>query len=200
MITHYFECNILGTDNPPEFILGKLYKNIHGILSEKELTNIGISFPQMDKRPGRDIRLFGDQKTLSGIHANPGIQFFVKSGAISVSDIQPVPKKHSLATFARVRVAEKTTDLYALKSELRFVKHLAKKGIEIDEDKLKDHRKKIIARRKKVIPFLLMHSKSTQRDFPLFLEKEEVDSHGPGSGFNFYGLSNREAPVAVPVF
>lgn len=81
-----------------------------------------------------------------------------------------------------------------------FPKHLAKKGIEIDENKLKDHRKKIIARRKKTIPFILMHSKSTQRDFPLFLEKEEFPIRGPGKGFNFYGLSNREAPVAVPVF
>ncbi|MCP3945016.1 MAG: type I-F CRISPR-associated endoribonuclease Cas6/Csy4 [Desulfobacteraceae bacterium] len=201
MTTNYFDCKIIETTNALEAVLGKLYKTIHEIFAAQKITHVGISFPDLDQKPGKTIRLFSDKKTLSDIKDNRKLDFFLKAGAITMSDIKPVPEKHKLAVFQRDRFSEKATELYSLKSELRLVKHLAKKGIELDEKKLAGRHKLISARQKKSLPFILMQSKSTRQAFSLFIKKDANPQKFQIVGsFNFYGLSTRANPVALPIF
>ncbi len=202
MTTHYFDCKIIQTTDAPETVLGKLYNNIHGILASQKITHVGISLPEINKKPGQTIRLFADKETLESIKGNRGINFYQEAGAIIVTDTKPVPAKYKLAVFHRDRFSGKSTGLYALKSELKLLKHLAKKGVKLDEKELAGRRKIILARQKNSLPYILMQSKSTRRTFSLFIKKEIVDSQKAKvmGTFNYYGLSTKENPVALPVF
>ena len=200
MTTHYFECKVEPSESNPEFVLSRTFQTIHDYLGAGKETGIGISFPDMtETHPGLTIRIYGDQKKLSGLHKDMGLQRLYQSGGIDISEIQVTPSTDTWEVYTRARTDEKSTALYAYKDELRFVKHLAKKGIEIDETKLKARRKRILARQNKQQPFFQLTSASTGQAFMMYINKK--DFAGPGEKvFNAYGLSTHENLSGVPVF
>jgi CRISPR-associated endoribonuclease Cas6/Csy4 subtype I-F len=180
------------SDTP--FILSKVYRVIHGIISNGYNENIGVAFPDWTEHHfnpegkletkgtlGNTLRLFGAKSDLIEIRRNPALDHYAEIQAILLHSVSAVPNVERYVRFVRDRRMEKNTKGFQARRKRRNQKR--GNSAELQATKSKPC----------TIHYLTMMSKENGRRFSLFIRREPCEQN---SGiFSRYGLSKNNSSV-----
>lgn len=180
---NYIEISILDCDINSNFVLSKIYSIIHGFLSRKKMNNVGISFPEYNKKGlGKKIRLFCDDKSALEEFRNQK-QLLGGMDYYKISSVREVPEKiKGYGVFKRSTAKSKRNK--ALRYSKRHGVSFAESMAFFSKDKQTNK------------PYVILKSKSTNNRFSLFISKKEFTNKKIGI-FSEYGLSS---DATVPLF
>lgn len=181
---HYIEFRVLpDPENTPSALLSIVYSKFHLALAELGTGEIGISFPDADKKQalGKRLRIHGSAEALRrlmDIGWTRGLHDY-----ISQSDMLPVPGNARFRTLFRVQ-AKSNPDRLRRRMMKRHgvdaataIRHIPDSAAEMLD-----------------LPYLQMKSLSTGRHFRLFFRYGPIEEKAHTGLFNAYGLS-REATI-----
>jgi CRISPR-associated endonuclease Csy4 len=175
------------------WLLNKVYTKLHKAIFDLSATDIGISFPQVDKRLGCIIRIHSTQERLQqlqGLNWLGGL-----SGYCKVSEVLPVPDKvDGYQTISRIR-----QNMSIARLQKKIAHQKAKGYLKTDED-IKAYEKQYKAKMFKTgldNPYLELQSTSTGNKYRLYIDFCDLQKEAVSGEFNRFGLS----PLAtVPIF
>lgn len=186
-VDHYLDIHLLpDPEFAPAQLMNALFAKLHRTLALQESTDIGISFPRAANRRsglGSHLRLHGSL---------PGLKRLAELSWLSgmrdhtqLSDILPVPASAHHVAVRRVQAKSSPERLRR--------RQMKRKGWTVEEARaaIPDSAAETLQ-----LPFLTIHSTSTDQTFRLFIDQHPVDHAQPGS-FNGYGLS---ASASLPRF
>ena len=167
----------------PEFtstiLMGALYGKLHRALVKLQSDDIGISFPEHQRRPkslGGVLRLHGSATALDHLMSQDCLAGM--RDHIQMTGLAPVPgnAKHRV-----VRRRQFKTNAERLRRR-RARRH---------EETLEQAREQIpdTVERKVDLPYVTLRSQSTGQDFCLFIEHGDLQAHPVTGRFSRYGLS-----------
>ena len=167
-------------------LLNAFYQTLHRILAQQDI-NIGISFPDYDKRKptlGKRLRLFGSQQHLHHIiqhHHLHSLREHIQRG-----NILAVPEHTLYCVVKRVQVKSNAARLR--RRQIRRHGLDAVLARETQSGKQDEQEKRLN------LPFVLLKSHSTQQTFPLFIQQSLTQIPQAGGRFNAYAL-NQDATL-----
>ena len=171
----------------PEFetqqLLNALFSKLHRAMNEVAPGKIGVSFPKVDKRLGDQLRIHGDQESLSALMAKPWLQGM--RDYCEVADVMPVPGKVAYRTVRRVQAKS------AHNKRMRSIR----KGWLTEQEAFE--RIPETQQKELKLPFIQMKSLSNGNPMRVYIDHgplSEIPSEGE---FNSYGLS---AQATIPWF
>lgn len=180
MTSHYVDLTVM--PNPEislPHLLGALYDRVHLALAEQQSDSLGVTFPKYSKKPrelGDTLRLHGSDQNLNRFFATNWLKGL--RDHIQITDVRPVPDKVEHRVFKRRQF--KTN-----------VERLRRRRMKRKGETYEQVAKAIptSAERQPDLPYIHLHSKSTQQAFCLFLERGTVQPAPQQGRFNTYGLS-----------
>lgn len=132
MTTCYLDIAIIARPEDTYHIIGKVYRAIHGIITDKCPGRVGVAFPDWTDHEfdgegkvvrrgalGRTIRLFGEAGDLEAIGREPALERFEKIRAVRLYPVQEVPETNRHVRFIRDRKREKATKGFRERRERR---------------------------------------------------------------------------------
>lgn len=165
-------------------LMNEVFSRLHKALVSYGQGEIGISFPNFDKKLGNILRLHGSQTSLQRLMST---QWMIRiMDYIKVSGITKIPETVNYRTLKRIQTKSSCERL--------FRRSIRKGWLTEEEASLK-----IIEKNNKrlSLPFLQLKSGSTEQRFRLFIEHGPIlDSPIEGT-FNAYGLSSH---ATIPWF
>lgn len=186
---HYQDLLILPD---PEFqtsmLLNALFAKLHRALVEARSTSIGISFPNVNSsKPslGNILRLHSDMDNLLRLQEEDwpaGMRDHMQ-----IKSISPVPER-----FRHCRVKRIQAKSNAERLRRRYCNRHPGVTVKDAEAFIPDSVEKKLA-----LPYLQLKSKSTGRNFRLFLDQDTEQTQSIPGVFNSYGLSRT---ATVPWF
>lgn len=183
-LSHYLDIRLLPD---PEFetqeLLNALFAKFHRSMSQTVPGQIGVSFPEVEKRLGAILRLHGSEPALDQLMADNWLKGMKDYCQISQS--KAVPESVQYRTVRRVQI----------KSAHNKRKRSVAKGWLTPEQALEtipDTQQKPIA-----LPYIEMKSLSNQNRMRVYIEHGELQSQPTDGTFNSYGLSTN---ATVPWF
>lgn len=187
-MNYYFDIHILADpDFPSHQILTALYMRLHHSLVELRETEVGVSFPQYQRRPrkiGAILRLHGSEKKLEVLLEGQWLQKGLRDH-IQVSGIQAVPKDAGHCMVSRV---QPKYNIERLIRRAQARKQLSYEEAEASYAEAKPSSEKW--------PFIQMRSQTTKQTFSLFIKQRQLEDQQQGE-FSSYGLSST---ATVPWF
>lgn len=171
----------------PTVLMNALFGKLHRALAGLRCREIGVSFPEYDStKPtlGKKLRVHGSIKSLELLASTRWLNGFLDH--VGVTGPWDVPDNVGQVLVRRVQ-AKSNAD--------RLRRRMARRhGITEEEAMLFITDK---AEERLDLPFVTLHSSSTDREFRLFIEQgERLSTPAPGE-FSQYGLSSR---ATVPWF
>ncbi len=175
------------------FLRNKVYTKLHKAIFDLSTTNIGISFPQSDKKLGCIIRIHSTQGKLNELQNLNWLGGL--SGYCKVGDILPVPDKvDGYLTVSRIR-----QNMSISKMQKRITHQKATGCLKTDDD-IKAYEKQYKAKMFKTgldNPYLELQSTSTGNKYRIYIAFGAIQKQPESGEFNKFGLS----PTAtVPIF
>ncbi len=175
------------------FLRNKVYTKLHKAIFDLSTTNIGISFPQSDKKLGCIIRIHSTQGKLNELQNLNWLGGL--SGYCKVGDILPVPDKvDGYLTVSRIR-----QNMSISKMQKRITHQKATGCLKTDDD-IKAYEKQYKAKMFKTgldNPYLELQSTSTGNKYRIYIAFGAIQKQPASGEFNKFGLS----PTAtVPIF
>lgn len=172
----YCDLRIRATpDVSTNFILSRVYSNLHLALVDRGQREIGVSFPNHEKTLGDVIRLHGKASSLALILEGKELLSF--QSYLSVSQIMAIPKNVSHRVVKRVQ--PKT-------SAERLRRRSVRKGWLTPEEaqlRIPD------IQTPPKLPFVHLRSHTTGQEFRLFIFHGELQPNEVIGEFTCYGLS-----------
>ena len=168
-------------------ILEALFRRIHLALALSKKTDVGLSFPEVNEKTrflGYVLRLHGLEPSLRDtLHA---ADLSSLRDCLKIGEISKAPSKALFRTVSRRQVK------FALESLRR--RKAARHNLTISEaaESWPDS-----ARKKSNLPYIMVHSLSTNQKFPIFIKHGELAAQPTPGHFNFYGLSSK---TTIPWF
>jgi len=183
-LNYYLDIRLLPD---PEFetqdLLNALFAKFHRAMSQTVPGQIGVSFPDVEKRLGAVLRLHGSETALGLLMEDNWIKGM--KDYCHISNVQTIPQQVQYRTVKRVQI----------KSAHNKRKRSIAKGWLTPEQAQKaipDSQQKPIA-----LPYLEMKSLSNHNRMRVYIEHGELQSQPSEGIFNSYGLS---ASATVPWF
>ncbi len=175
------------------FLRNKVYTKLHKAIFDLSTTNIGISFPQSDKKLGCIIRIHSTQGKLNELQNLNWLGGL--SGYCKVGDILPVPDKvDGYLTVSRIR------QNMSLARMQKKIAHQKSKGYLKTNEDIKAYEKQYKAKMFKTglyNPYLELQSTSTGNKYRIYIAFGTIQKQPESGEFNKFGLS----PTAtVPIF
>lgn len=169
---------------PIYFIRNKAYNKLHKALYDIESNDIGVSFPNANKKLGDIIRLHSTQQSLESLQKSHWLGGL--SGYFKISPILPIPNK--IQGYKNIsRICQNMTN-----SKLnRLIKRGSISNNHIDSYKLKMLKNSLDA------PYLELQSNSTNKKYRVYLEFTGLQKILTKGEFNYFGLSKT---ATVPWF
>jgi len=205
---YYIEITLIpSVDVESHFLWSKFYQQVHLALVEMQnnhhAVEIGVAFPEYDVEKhqlGSKLRFFAKEQTLL-------LQLNIKNWLkrlldyVHITQIREVPEQ--VNAYAIYKRKQPTRSFSKLK---RTIKRKAlREGVSMEEA-MEDLEKHLAKTEDKSVyiekmssmkpPFIKMRSLSSDKQFCLYITKEQVDLPVDGS-FTVYGLSNK---TTVPEF
>lgn len=184
----YLEIRLLADPEfAPTALMNALFSKLHRGLVTHGSGNIGVSFPDVNKKSGA----FGERLRLHGSHAELAQLMALNwtvgmQDHVTVSEITPVPAQ------ARARLVRR---VQAKSNPERLRRRLmARQGISVEQ--ARDAIPESVAERLN-LPYLILTSQSTGQQFRLFVEHLSVQEKMVMGKFSAYGLSSK---ATVPWF
>lgn len=180
-MTHYFDITIL---SDPEIsihiLMSELFNKLHVILAHMESDNIGISFPDYQKRPpniGAKIRLLGPKDLLVKLQ-NQSWLGAIRNHTVT-QEISLIPDNVEYRFLRRVQIKNNPERL----RRRQMIRHnLTEQEAILKIPNIEPKRLKL--------PFIQLKSNSTKQRFFLFLDLTSAQHSIEQGTFNKYGLSN----------
>ena len=193
-MTHYLNLTLLSDEEVPLYFLrNKTYTKLHKALCDLNATDIGISFPQADKRLGCVIRIHSTKNRLDELQTKNWLGGL--SGYCKISEISPVPDKiKGYQTFSRIR--QTMTDA-KLKQRIKYQKS---QGVLSTDEEVKEYARQYKAAMFKTgldNPYLELQSISTGNHYRLYIAFGELQTKPVSGKFNRFGLSSI---ATIPLF
>lgn len=158
-------------------LMDELFSYLHKGLVQYGKGEIGISFPNVDKKLGSLLRLHGNQLALERL-MNSCWHNRLKD-EIKVSAITPIPGEVTYRIVKRVQVKSNPE---------RLIRRSVKKGwLSAEEAALKISNK---TEKKLSLPYLKLKSISTGQSFRLFVEHGPILNKPKPGSFSAYGFSS----------
>ncbi len=175
------------------WLLNKVCTKLHKAIFDLSATDIGISFPQSDKKLGCIIRIHSIQGRLNKLQNLNWLGGL--SGYCKVGDILPVPDKvDGYLTVSRIR-----QNMSISKMQKRITHQKATGCLKTDDD-IKAYEKQYKAKMFKTgldNPYLELQSTSTGNKYRIYIAFGAIQKQPASGEFNKFGLS----PTAtVPIF
>ncbi len=175
------------------WLLNKVCTKLHKAIFDLSATDIGISFPQSDKKLGCIIRIHSTQGRLNKLQNLNWLGGL--SGYCKVGDILPVPDKvDGYLTVSRIR-----QNMSISKMQKRITHQKATGCLKTDDD-IKAYEKQYKAKMFKTgldNPYLELQSTSTGNKYRIYIAFGAIQKQPASGEFNKFGLS----PTAtVPIF
>ena len=192
---NYYQDIKLYPDNEIDiaFLRNKTYAKLHKAIFDLKAKNIGVSFPQANKKLGCVIRIHSTQEQLQKLQALNWIGGL--SGYCSISDILPVPSKlKGHQTISRIRQSMSNSKL-----KKKIIYQQEKGYLKTNED-IKAYEKQYKLKMFKTglsNPYFELQSTSTANKYRLYVGLGEVLKNPVVGDFNRFGLSNE---ATVPIF
>ncbi|MEW5560012.1 type I-F CRISPR-associated endoribonuclease Cas6/Csy4 [Enterobacter asburiae] len=181
----YLEIRVL---SDPEFgeemLMAALMAKLHRALGARGKGDIGVSFPQVNIKPGDRLRVHGTAVGLQELEATnwrKGLNDYV-----ICSGIQNVPINALWRTVSRVQPKGNPE---------RLMRRSVRKGWMTQEEA--ERRLQTMSPSTLTLPFLQMKSLSNNNPFRLFIRHGEITEHQVTGEFSSYGLS---AVATIPWF
>ena len=154
----------------------QLLMRLHKIMGRVAEGRIGISFPQVKKRLGDQLRVHGSLGDLTALQQSGwlnGLHDYISCGEISA-----VPQDVCWRVVKRVQVKS---------SAERLRRRSVSKGWLSEAEA--QQRISLLNEQRSDLPYLLIKSTSNGQAYPLFIEHGPVQSSPVAGQFNSYGLS-----------
>lgn len=165
-------------------LMNEVFSRLHQALVSYGKGDIGISFPNFDKKLGNILRLHGSQTSLQQLMS---IQWMIRMmDYIKISKIKKIPEVVNYRVVRRIQSKSNCERLF---------RRSVRKGWLTEEEaslKIKETGDKKLS-----LPFLQLKSGSTQQRFHLFVEHGPILETFVEGTFNSYGLSSH---ATVPWF
>jgi len=174
------------------FLRNKLYQKLHKAIFDLSASDIGISFPEMNKRLGCVIRIHSTQDKLNELQSLNWLGGL--SGYCKVNEILPVPDKvKGHQTISRIRQRMNDAEL---KERIMYQKN---QGILKTNDEVQAYAQQYKDEMKKRMdnPYLELQSTSTGNKYQLYIAFGELQNQSVEGEFNNFGLSKI---ATVPIF
>lgn len=157
-------------------LLARLFMRLHKMMGKVAEGRIGISFPQVKKTLGNQLRVHGSQGDLTALQQSDwlhGLHDYIACGEISA-----VPQDVCWRVVKRVQVKS---------SAERLRRRSVSKGWLTEAEA--QQRISLLNEQRSDLPYVLIKSGSNGHDYPLFIEHGPVQSSPAAGRFNSYGLS-----------
>ena len=167
-----------------EMLMAALFAKLHRALGARGKGDIGVSFPQVKKKPGDTLRLHGTHAALAELEATgwrKGMNDYCQCSAITA-----IPQIKGWRTVSRIQPKSNPE---------RLLRRSVKKGWITQEEAL--HRLENAQRQQVDWPFIQMKSLSSNQAFRLFILHGEIVPQPVAGVFTSYGLS---ATATIPWF
>ena len=188
MTTHYLDITVvpdLEASGPQ--IIGVLYGNLHEMLVQKRVSNIGVSFPRYNLRPraiGDVLRVHGRREDLVQLV----VQDWLKGvrDHVRMTDVRPVPFGVKHRTVSRKQ--------FKTNAERLRRRRMRRKGETVDQAK-----QAIPSTVERVpnLPYVHLKSRSTGQNFRLYIRLGPLQDTPREGTFNSYGL---DGAATIPWF
>ncbi len=183
-LSHYLDIRLLPD---PEFetqdLLNALFAKFHRAMNQTVAGQIGVSFPEVEKRLGAVLRLHGSEAALTLLMGDNWLKGM--KDYCQISPIAPIPEQIQYRTVRRVQI----------KSVHNKRKRSIAKGWLTPEQALEsipDSQQKPIS-----LPYIEMKSLSNLNRMRVYIEHGELQNQPSDGTFNSYGLS---ATATIPWF
>jgi CRISPR-associated endonuclease Csy4 len=176
-MNHYINITVLPDPEFPETVLlNALFAKLHRTLVSVGQGEIGISFPQVKKNLGNQLRLHGTAAALERFMEEPWLKGLRDYTQVSTVLLVPAITKYRVVK--RVQ-AKSNID--------RLLRRATKRGLSEDDAKT---RRATFQEQHLKQPFLQLKSQSTEQNFRLFIEHSELINAPVNGFFSTYGLSS----------
>lgn len=181
MTTHYIDLTVVpDPESGPTQLLGALYDHLHLALAREQRDSLGISFPGYSLNPrtlGTTLRLHGSPAELTQLLATDWLKGM--RDHVRMTDISPAPTDAPHRTVHRKQ--------FKTSAERLRRRRMRRKGETEEQAKAAipssmEHRP--------TLPYLHLHSRSTQQSFCLFIAMGPLRTEGTPGRFNSHGLSD----------
>lgn len=181
----YVEIKLLPDPEFPDSILmNALFAKLHRALVEVGRNEIGVSFPEAEKKLNSKLRIHGREESLQRLMSRNWLQG-MKDYA-NVSGIGKVPKNCEYRVVKRAQTKSSVERLYRRSINKGWMSpDMAAQQIEKTKDKRLNY------------PFVQLKSKTTGQQFRLFIQHGELLKQPSEGEFSSYGLSNE---ASIPWF
>ncbi|TKJ91338.1 type I-F CRISPR-associated endoribonuclease Cas6/Csy4 [Erwinia persicina] len=167
-----------------QVIMARLFMRLHQFTGKVAEGRIGISFPQVKKTLGNQLRIHGTQADLTTLKQSSWLQGVLDY--ISCGEITAIPQTVSWRVVRRVQVKS---------SAERLRRRSVSKGWLSEAEA--QQRISVCDEQRSHLPYLLIKSGSNGHAYPLFIEHGPIQSSQTTGSFNSYGLS---ATQTIPWF
>lgn len=188
MTTHYLDIKVMpDPESRPAQLLGALHDHLHLALVQQHRNSIGISFPEYSLSPrtlGNTLRLHGSEADLKQLVATDWLKGM--RDHVRISSLAPAPTDASHRTVQRKQFKTSADRLRR--------RRMRRKG-ETEEQATAAIPSSM--ERRPNLPYVHLHSRSTQQPFCLFIALGPLQSEATAGHFNSHGLGG---PATVPWF
>lgn len=188
MTTHYTDLKVLADpETGPTQLLGALYDRLHLALVQQHRNTIGISFPDyslIQRTLGTTLRLHGSEADLQDLLATDWLKGM--RDHVCIKDIAVVPSGVPHRTVQRKQ--------FKTSAERLRRRRMRRKGETEEQARAAIP---FSMERRPNLPYVHLHSRSTQHSFCLFIALGPLLSEAHPGYFNSHGLGNA---TTVPWF
>lgn len=175
---------IADAETSSQVLLAQLFMRLHQNLGKVAGGRIGISFPQVKKTLGNQLRVHGSLADLTTLQQSNWLQGLWDY--ITSSEIAAVPAGVAWRVVKRVQVKS---------SAERLRRRSVSKGWLSEAEA--QQRIGLVSEQRSDLPYVLIKSGSNGNAYPLFIEHGQLQPSPVGGIFNSYGLS---ATATIPWF
>ena len=187
-VSHYLDITLRpDPEIGPAHLLNALYAKLHRALAHMGTGDVGVSFPQLapqGQHLGQVLRLHGSPEALQSLQALPWLQGM--SDHVQVGEVAPVPLHAQHRSVNRVQAKSSPERLRR--------RQIKRKGLTEAQAlaQVPDSARETLA-----LPYLDVHSSSTDQRFRLFVRHGAMQAVPIGGIFSAYGFSPQ---TTVPWF
>ncbi len=188
MTTHYIDLKVVpDPETSAPQLMGALFDKLHLALVEREVDDIGVSFPGYTVNPrslGAILRLHGTAQTLGDFMRRDwlkGVRDHVRT--TDIAEVPPHTRHRSVQ-----RKQFKTSAARLRRRRMRRKGETAEQAATAIPASVE---------RKPTLPYLRVHSHSTGQPFCLFIAVGLITAQAVPGAFNRYGLSSK---ATIPWF
>jgi len=182
-VNHYTEIKIKPDAEMREnVLLNKVYTKLHKALFDLKATDIGVSFPEVDIRLGKTLRIHGSLQRLEELQNLNWLGGLI--GYCKVSDIKPIPENG-----VKYRTVSRVQSIMTPAKLRRLIKRN-----NLSDDDIKAYKAKMFSQSLDE-PYLELFSNTRKKLYRRYIKHGELKNSPTNGEFDQFGLS-KNATIA----